>query len=47
MKIDLVRHGQCESNVIARYNFVDEDINETGIKQAEELRDKIKILIMI
>ena len=42
MKVYLVRHGQCESNVIGRYNFVDEDINETGIKQAEELREKIK-----
>lgn len=41
MKIYLVRHGQCDSNVIGRYNFIDEDINETGIKQAEKLRDKI------
>ena len=44
MKIYLVRHGQCESNVIGRYNFVDEDINEMGIKQAEDLREKIKDL---
>ena len=42
MKIYLVRHGQCDSNVIGRYNFIDEDINETGIKQAEDLREKIK-----
>lgn len=42
MKIYLVRHGQCESNVVGRYNFVNEDINETGIKQAEDLREKIK-----
>ena len=42
MKIYLVRHGQCESNVIGRYNFTDEDINETGIKQAEDLRERIK-----
>ncbi len=42
MKIYLVRHGQCESNVIGRYNFVNEDINETGIKQAEDLRESIK-----
>jgi len=41
MKIYLVRHGQCESNVIGRYNFKDEDINETGIKQAIDLREKI------
>ena len=42
MKIYLVRHGQCDSNVIGRFNFVDEDINETGIKQAEDLKEKIK-----
>ena len=42
MKIYLVRHGQCESNVVGRYNFVDEDINETGIKQAKDLGEKIK-----
>ena len=42
MKIYLVRHGQCDSNVIGRYNFIDEDINETGIKQAKDLQDKIK-----
>lgn len=41
MKIYLVRHEQCESNVIGRY-IIDEDINETGIKQAEDLREKIK-----
>ena len=42
MKLYLVRHWQCESNVIGRYNFIDEDINEVGIKQAEDLREKIK-----
>ena len=41
MKIYLVRHGQCESNIIGRYNFVDEDINENGIRQAEDLIEKI------
>ncbi len=46
MKVYLVRHGQCESNVIGRYNFLDEDINETGIKQAEDIREKIKDIIM-
>ena len=42
MKIYLVRHGQSESNVMGRYNYVNEDLNETGIKQAEDLREKIK-----
>jgi len=40
MKIYLVIHGQCESNVIGKYNFVDEDINQVGIKQAEDLTKK-------
>ena len=42
MKLYLIRHGQCESNVIGRFNYVNEDINEVGIKQAEDLREKIK-----
>ena len=42
MKIYLVRHGECESNVVGRYNYIDEDINENGIKQAEELRDNFR-----
>lgn len=46
MKIYLVRHGQTDSNLKKIYDNVklDEDINENGIKQAEELRDKIKNL---
>lgn len=42
MKIYLVRHGQTDSNLTSIYNYVNEDINETGIKQAEELSEKIK-----
>lgn len=42
MKIYIVRHGQTDSNVIGIYNYVSEDINETGIKQAEALREIIK-----
>ena len=42
MKIYLVRHGECESNVIGRYNFINEDLNENGIKQAENLKALIK-----
>ena len=43
MKIYITRHGQVDSNYKKIYNVSnDEDINETGIKQAEELRDKIK-----
>lgn len=42
MKVYLVRHGQTDTNIERKYNFRNEDINENGIKQAEELRDKIK-----
>ncbi len=38
MKVYLVWNGQCESNVVGRYNFVNEDINETGIKKINILR---------
>lgn len=42
MKVYLVRHGQTDTNITNLYNFVNEDINATGIQQAKELRDKIK-----
>ena len=42
MKIYLVRHGQVPHNALKKYCGCDEDLNETGIKQAQELADKIK-----
>ncbi len=42
MKIYIVRHGQVPHNALGKYNTTDEDLTELGIKQAEELRDKIK-----
>ena len=43
MKVYAVRHGQVDSNFKKIHNVSnDEDINETGIKQAESLRDRIK-----
>ena len=42
--ICLVRHGQTDSNLSKSYNSYAEDINENGIKQAEELSEKIKDL---
>ncbi len=42
MKIYLVRHGEVPHNVLKKYNIKDEDLTERGIKQAEELREKIK-----
>lgn len=42
MKVYIVRHGEVLSNLIKQYNSLEEDLTEKGIKQAEELRDKIK-----
>ncbi len=42
MKVYIVRHGQVPHNAIGQYNTADEDLTELGIKQAEELREKIK-----
>ena len=41
MKIYLVRHGQCNSNLKRIYNSTDEDLNENGIEQAKELARRI------
>lgn len=42
MKIYLVRHGQVLHNALGQYSITDEDLTELGIKQAEELKEKIK-----
>ena len=42
MKVYLVRHGEVNHNLYKLYNREDEELNETGIKQAKQLRDKIK-----
>lgn len=42
MKLYVIRHGQVNHNLLGLYNREDEDLNETGIKQAKELREKIK-----
>lgn len=42
MKVYIVRHGEVPHNALKQYNTADEDLNDLGIKQAEELRDKIK-----
>lgn len=42
MKVYLVRHGECDSNVLGIYNYRSEDLNEHGIKQAEFLKEQIK-----
>lgn len=44
MKIYIVRHGEVPHNALGQYNITDEDLTEFGIKQAEELREKIKTI---
>lgn len=42
MKVYLIRHGEVNHNLYGLYNREDEDLNETGIKQAKKLKEKIK-----
>ena len=42
MKVYIVRHGQVMSNVLGKYNSNDEDLTDIGIRQAFEVREKIK-----
>ena len=42
MKVYIVRHGQSTTNALDYHSMKDDDLTELGIKQAEELRDKIK-----
>lgn len=41
MKIYLVRHGQVNHNLKKIYYNVDEDLNETGVKEAYELKKQL------
>ena len=41
MKIYLVRHGQVNHNLRRIYSREDEDLNETGISEAYELKENI------
>lgn len=44
MKIYIVRHGEVAHNALKQYNNEDEDLNEKGVIQAKELRNKIKAI---
>ena len=44
MKLYLVRHGEVNHNLYGLYNREDEDLNETGIQQAKNLKEKIKAI---
>lgn len=35
MKVYLIRHGEVNHNLYGLYNREDEDLNETGMKQAK------------
>ena len=37
MKVYLIRHGEVNHNLYGLYNREDEDLNETGMKQAKKL----------
>lgn len=43
MKGYIVRHGEVPHNALKQYNNLNEDLTEKGIKQAEELRELIKL----
>ena len=42
MKVYIVRHGEVTHNALKQYNNENEDLNENGIRQANELKEKIK-----
>lgn len=42
MKVYIARHGQTITNSLKFHSLEDDVLTELGIKQAEELRDKIK-----
>lgn len=45
MKLYVIRHGRTNCNDEGKFNGkLDEDINETGVKQALEAREKVKDL---
>lgn len=42
MKVYITRHGEIPNNALKRHTNPYEDLTELGIKQAEELRDKVQ-----
>ena len=42
MKVYIVRHGEVPHNALKQYNNENEDLNENAIRQANELKEKIK-----
>ena len=46
MEVYIVRHGEVLHNVLKQYNAADESLTETGVKQAQELSNIIKNIIV-
>lgn len=44
MKIYIVRHGEVNHNLLKVYSNIDEELNNNGVKQAQELKRKISNL---
>ena len=44
MKVYIVRHGEVPHNALKMYSNENEDLNEIGIKQAEDLKNRIENL---
>lgn len=44
MKIYIVRHGEVNHNLLKVYSNIDEELNNNGVKQAQELKTKISNL---
>ncbi len=42
MKLYIVRHCEVPHNALKQYNNENEDLNENGIRQANELKEKIR-----
>ena len=44
MRVYIIRHGEVPHNALQQYNNENEDLTKKGIKQAEELRERIKTI---
>ena len=47
MKVYIIRHGETLYNALNQYSDEKVDLNEQGILQANELREKLKEKIII
>lgn len=47
MRVYIIRHGEVPHNALQQYNNENEDLTKKGIKQAEELRERIKTIMIL